>query len=125
MIALPVVVDDHGALEFYESVERAESYLEAVDVANEEYRAYDAAGHMLLLKVVGARVRITGSGDTPRPDAVRDLLVEFLGRIGSERVGIEDPADLDLQSLAEALLAWTKPPQRSRRWFSPGRRSRS
>ena len=51
---LPIIVDDHGDISLFQSAEDACAYLEPVDVKNNEYVAYDAAGMVLELRV-GAR----------------------------------------------------------------------
>jgi spore coat polysaccharide biosynthesis predicted glycosyltransferase SpsG len=48
---LPIIISENGDLSFYEKVEEAELYLEATDVKNNEYRAYDASGKLLSLEI--------------------------------------------------------------------------
>ena len=48
----PVIVDTGSELLLFSSVERAEGYLEPIDVENEEYpAAYDSRGRLLELRV--------------------------------------------------------------------------
>jgi hypothetical protein len=59
MIRPPIIVDAKSELLLFRSVERAEAYLEAVDVRNGEYAAaYDSDGRRLELgtKIVTRRV---------------------------------------------------------------------
>jgi hypothetical protein len=51
VIVTPVIVDERGDVLFFESVERAEGKLEAIDVRNEEYVAYDSEGRLLKLAI--------------------------------------------------------------------------
>ena len=50
MIIAPVIIDDHGDLDFFASVEDAELYLEPWAV-EEGFTAYDSEGRLLELRV--------------------------------------------------------------------------
>src|ERR687890_2468027 len=50
LIIAPVIVDDHGDVDFFASIEDAELYLEPWAV-EEEFTAYDSEGRLLKLKV--------------------------------------------------------------------------
>ena len=54
----PIIIDDHGDITFFDSVKEAEQYLEAIDVQNGEYVAYDSAGCLLHLRTDRNRVII-------------------------------------------------------------------
>jgi hypothetical protein len=56
----PITVDSHGELLFFESAEKAEEYLEPVDVTNGEYIAYDALGRRLALGIENRKWRERG-----------------------------------------------------------------
>jgi hypothetical protein len=45
----PIIINEHGSVFLFQSVEDAEMYLEAVDVENNEYVAYDSEGRLLRL----------------------------------------------------------------------------
>ena len=47
----PIVVDEHGDLCIFETVEAAERYLEPIDVRNEEFICYDSEARLLLCDV--------------------------------------------------------------------------
>ena len=49
---MPIVIIEHGDVFMFESVEKAEMALEAIDVKNGEYVAYDGNGYPLALAVV-------------------------------------------------------------------------
>lgn len=53
LIKTPIIVVDRRGddLSVYNSNEDAESHLEAVDVKNNEYRAYDSQGQLLALEI--------------------------------------------------------------------------
>ena len=39
----PIVIDEHGDISIFPSVEAAARYMEPIDVRNNEYVAYDSA----------------------------------------------------------------------------------
>ena len=51
MVRPPIIVNEHGDIHVFPSVEEAETYLEPVDVRNNEYVAYDSEGRRLILSV--------------------------------------------------------------------------
>lgn len=68
MVSFPVYVrDDSGGLTLYTSFEQLQGYMEPVDVENNEFEAWDAAGNMLELRVGAPKaewLKITPSGRT-------------------------------------------------------------
>lgn len=97
MIVTPVIVDERGDVLFFESVERAEGKLEAIDVRNEEYVAYDSEGRLLKLAIESSEtstffglgtnvldyVVVEGAEDRPNhAPQLRAVLVRFFGRAG-------------------------------------------
>lgn len=113
MSKTPLVVNANGDLTFFASAAAAEQYLEAIDVRNGEYVAYDAEGRVLVLGVeeervpvwfglshaVRERVRVGGPAEAaPRPAELRGALLAFLAALG------QAPADAEHLSL-EALVA--------------------
>lgn len=94
---LPIIVNERGDVSIYRSAEQVERALEAVDVRNGEYVAYDAEGKPLILSVVpGQEKGFLGLGskmvervaviDNPAAEADQSelaaMLIEFLGRVG-------------------------------------------
>lgn len=68
--------DDVGV---YSSLGDAEKHLEAIDVRNNEYEAFDAEGRLLRLTVENEAVRITPAENEPGHAAeLRDKLEVFL-----------------------------------------------
>jgi hypothetical protein len=47
----PIIIYEHGDIAFFESVQDVERGLEAIDVKNDEYIAYDSEGCLLQLHV--------------------------------------------------------------------------
>jgi len=48
---VPIIVNGHGDVSIFESVEYAEQYLEPIDVKNKEYVVYDSEGYLLQLAI--------------------------------------------------------------------------
>jgi len=112
VIVTPVIVDEHGDVSFFESVEHAEGKLEAIEVRNEEFVAYDSEGRLLKLDIERAETStFFGLGETmleyvviesarDRPNhapQLRAALVRFF-----ERVGVP-PDDSDHVTLRELV----------------------
>jgi hypothetical protein len=96
LIIAPVIVDDHGDVDFFASVEDAELYLEPWAV-EEGFTAYDSEGRLLELRVEGREspdlfglirskvdhVRIEAVEDEPHhAPQLRASLLTFLERSG-------------------------------------------
>ena len=47
----PIMVIEHGNIDIFDSISKAEKYLEPIDARNEEYEVYDKDGHLLKLDV--------------------------------------------------------------------------
>lgn len=113
---LPIIVNEHGDVSIYRSVEQAECALEAIDVQNGEYVAYDAQGRPLVLSVVveeksglfgllSRRIENVRMTEDPTAEAdeagLRALLVQFLDRAD---ISLSDVKDEDLSSFVNTLV---------------------
>lgn len=118
----PILLYSDGEFAVYKSIEAAESDLEPIDVLNNEYTIYDAAGQLLEASVpevplAGWRRRIWGA--TVRGPVVKinrsasgevggseleDRLRNYLRTIGGGKTGIRT-TELESASLAW-LLRW-------------------
>lgn len=84
MMQAPIVIDDHGDLSFFSSVAAAELYLEAIDVENKEYKAYDGRGRVLRLTTTRkGRNEVVKIEPTSRfqVEHLRTQLANFLGNL--------------------------------------------
>jgi len=54
----PIIIVDGHDVSIYDSVEEAQVQLEAIDVRNGEYRAYDAEGRLLAMDIVAEKKRV-------------------------------------------------------------------
>jgi hypothetical protein len=61
----PIFVDDHGDISVFRSVGFAESWMEAIDIENEEYTAYDASGRLLALSADRRQTHIALAEEEP------------------------------------------------------------
>ena len=80
-----VIVEERecGDLHVFRSRAEAEGYLEAIDVENGEYEAFDAEGFPLTLGVDGRRVKIERTTDAaPQKEEVEAKLRRFVGFAG-------------------------------------------
>jgi hypothetical protein len=99
----PIIANNKGDVLIFDSVEKAERYLEPIDIRNDEDVIYDREGRLLRGAIVGhflgEHVRLepaSEAGSAVRP--LHDVLVDFLAQVGAR---IQKP--LDRCSLQELL----------------------
>jgi hypothetical protein len=83
MIA-PIIIYNFGDVLIFETVEKAERYIEPIDIDNNEYIAYDSEGRLLRL-IVRSRNRVHIEATEAEPnhaDEVRKILIDFLAYVG-------------------------------------------
>jgi hypothetical protein len=100
----PVIVDESGDTDVFETIEYAERYLEPIDVEEERYVAFDSAGRLLRLSATPQSVHIEAAEEIPNhAEVVHELLLKFLNDCGSD-----DPrlSSLSLGELARRSLAF-------------------
>jgi hypothetical protein len=98
-VKAPIIVDNHGDLSVYGSLEKAIGDLEPVDVRNGEYIAYDSEGRLLNVVVETSRpwkfsifqgprderIGFIPTEDEPtHSDELRTKLIHFLKRVGED-----------------------------------------
>mgnify|MGYP005758633445 CR=1 FL=1 len=94
----PIVIDEHGDISFFPSVEAACRYIEPIDVRNNEYVAFDSAGYLLQLVPTEPIVSISGyKSDLPHQEQLAQTLRSFLARASST------PIQPEVVSLEELL----------------------
>ncbi len=99
----PIIVDNKGDVSIFDSVEKAERYLEPIDIRNDEYVIYDREGRLLRGAIVkhflAERVKLEPASEPGSAmSRLHDVLVDFLARVGART---EKP--LDQCSLEELL----------------------
>ena len=92
----PIFIDEHGDIRAFGSVAEAAADLEAIDVLNGEYEAFDSNGQPLVLRAErwSDPVSITmNAEDLPRPDELARRLRSYVERVGPDRVGLVGPVE--------------------------------
>ena len=100
----PIIVNEHGDVQVFETVDHAEIALEAIDVRNAEYTAYDSDGRRLIVSVLNRddEVRISGDEDfVTSCDELKKVLSDFLIRTGES----EEVEEMSLRKLIDRFVA--------------------
>ena len=100
----PIIVDEHGDVQVFESSAHAEIALEAVDVRNDEYTVYDSRGRLLTISAIdkGDTVRITsGNQSLCHRGELKKVLSSFLKRTGDSH----EVESMTLKQLIDRCLA--------------------
>jgi hypothetical protein len=112
----PIIVSEHGDISFYRNAAEAELALEAIDVRNGEYIAFDGLGRPLVLSIVCKKrdgafgffskyieiVRLDLDHDAVVDEIkVRGLLTEFLKRAN---ICMPENEDKDFVSFIKSLV---------------------
>ena len=103
----PIVIDGDGFFDVYSTVGDACSWLEAVDVDDGLYEAFDSAGHSLRLFTEGRFVRIELPADSVSdPEGFARRIRSHIRQIGADRVGVADVEDASIPTMLAALQAF-------------------
>jgi hypothetical protein len=104
-IASPIVIDENGDITVYSSAEQARRSLEAIDVRDNAYEAFDATGLRLVLTAEGDVVLPFIPDETvPDPSEVADRLRQFITRVGPHRYGLQYLRGASLAALLAVLV---------------------
>lgn len=108
MIRLPIFVSEPLDIHVFTSREYAERYLEAIDVRDGRYTAYDSSGRLLKLsvQVVNRREVVlieAAETESTHQAQLRDHLIAFLSAIRFEQPQL---AQLSLEALVEISLKY-------------------
>jgi hypothetical protein len=72
---------ESGEMSCYPSFAAVEMQLEAIDVENQEFEAFDAEGCLLTLRVDGKKVKVARASDAPqKKEELEAKLRRFVGR---------------------------------------------
>jgi hypothetical protein len=104
----PIFVYGEGYISVFSSREKAEAYLEAVDVAKGIYKAYDSQGYLLQISVRGEdEVCINQPSDLVKMDLVlHDLLQDFFRQANRILVSEDWLAGASLSDLVAKSLEY-------------------
>lgn len=100
----PIILDDHGDIEFYATVQDAQEDLEATDVYNQEYVAYNGKGQRMSLSVAdecGSPRIVIAHTDENKGSELRGKLAEFFAEITGDKT-------FESRSLEELVLFGTQ-----------------
>lgn len=112
----PIVIDGDGFFDVYATVGEACSWLEAVDVDDGLYEAFDSAGHSLRLFTEGRFVRIDLPADSVSdPEGFARRIRSHIRQIGADQVGVADLENASIPIMLAALYA-SQLAARSRTW---------
>jgi len=110
VIQPPIILNENarmdvgGDVNVFFSVEDAESYVEAIDVENDEYFAFDSQGRLLQFEVSGDFVRLRPAENDPsHQDVLRKLLVSLLVGMGHDRQACEAKTLANLVELFDEI----------------------
>jgi hypothetical protein len=92
-LTTPIFILEKGNMMVYPSIKAAQSDLEAIDVKNGEYVAYDANGHLLSLEAINNSVFISLVNHTKHTDELKSGIKTFLQNLG-DPVGEDNSYDL-------------------------------
>ncbi len=85
----PIIINEHGDISFFETVQNTEQYLESIDVFNQEYIAYDSEGRLLQLNVERKKRLDRVVLSCPEMESthileMKQVLVNFFANIGAD-----------------------------------------
>ena len=99
----PILIDEHGDISLYASIERAAGHVEAIDVLNGEYEFFDAGGRRLLATVDRDRVRLAIDPSKPaEPEVLESRLRAYFARLPAGTGGYSTAAEA-AQTLVELV----------------------
>jgi|SRR5215204_5898498 len=99
----PIILDETGATDVFNSIASALSYVELIDVMEDRYLAFDSQGRLLRFRTLDECITLELAEVLPSQiDNVRKILVKFLRCCGSTE------PDLDQLPL-EILVSKTSP----------------
>lgn len=106
-IALPLVmIDETGDVSVHRTEAAARQSVEACDVDDGVFSAYDSRGMPLALGIDGDRVLLERLAmSSPNPDVLESLVRSFIASFGAKNLGIERLEAATLLELLEALEA--------------------
>jgi hypothetical protein len=106
-ITPPILIDGDGFFDVYSTVGEACSWLEAEDVEDGLYEAFDSVGHSLRLFTVGRFVRMDLPTDSDLdPDELARRLRSHIQQIGAHQVGVSNLESASLSTMLVALQSF-------------------
>jgi hypothetical protein len=118
-IKSPVFADEHGDLSIFESVEKMDAHIEAIDVENNEYEFFDADGQRLTAEVDSNTGHVKFQVDNnrpPDPEHLALLLRTYFQRLPDHLAEFRERAE-SAGSLAALVALRLELAMRPRRGF--------
>jgi len=93
----PIITNENGDISFFASIQNATSYIEPIDIRNDEYEIYDSEG--IILKCIATKhgIRIIETKESSKKDKLMSILKRFYITIGL------DPAWVENATLSELI----------------------
>jgi hypothetical protein len=111
----PIVIYGDGLCEVYPTIAVACQAVEAIDVKDGLYGAFESTGSPLLLVTHGNLVSIELPLDsTPDPAALERRLSDYIQEVGTDRVGVANLDDASLPVMLDVLLSFQH--RAARKW---------
>jgi len=99
-IVPPIIVDEHGSVEPYASVDSVIRDIEVVDVLNNEYSFYDSTGRVLEARVQKGKVTLVPTSRLePNSETLRGHIMQVLRLLGVPDEGLPNLPFSDLSRL--------------------------
>ena len=100
----PIIVDESGDTDVFDSIEAAAIYLEPIDVEDNIFVAFDSTGRLLRLLPTTPQITIEAAEEVPNhAERLRELLIKFLNDCRSSEPNL---SSLTLPELVEKSLAF-------------------
>ena len=104
----PFIVVEGRDVSMFPSLADLTGWVEATDVRDGIYQAFDAQGRVIELAAKSDVSAVTAKAGEPAIERLRSLLIDYVVWVGPERVGVTDPeiTTLDLATLVKAIWAF-------------------
>jgi hypothetical protein len=103
----PIVIDEHGDIRIYPTVAIACQALEAIDVTNNEFEAFDSDGRALVLLAHENRVFMEVPPNShPNPAELERRLRRYINALGADRMGVASLHRSPLAVMLQALISF-------------------
>ena len=124
----PIIVNEKGDVELYETIPDAEVALEPIDVENDEFTIFDSDGLVIVPRVAADRIHVELRDSSPQefePDQLQATLRRFLSQLDEELTGASEDEiwRSRLPALIEMIRSVQARPRRSRFRIWPWGRS--
>jgi hypothetical protein len=94
LMKTPIIVDNRGDVLVFETISDMESYIEVIDVKNNEYKFFDGTGGLLTVGIQNdhsrEKVKIVNSEDLPTHQSeVRSILINLFKTVSDTSIDFD------------------------------------